>query len=237
MKRKFDPRSIFLSTCFLVISLIFMDNILQTVLCAVIILIHTVLIEVNLNRLFKIFMTSLWLFLSIVLINYFFAGRDLYYILNSLLRLVGIVVLAAVMVSSLDIMDIGFAIEKIFYPLKYFKIPIESISTVIALSLKFIPIMKDEALRIRKAQKARGLDYKLMNVVDKIKNITGLFIPIVVSSIQASIDTANAMDVRGYCAPYKKTRLYEYFFTFKDILYICFTVLFMLIIILMKYKK
>lgn len=234
MKIKFDPRTVFLSSCFLIVSFIFMNNVIENILCVFVALMHSFLLGLKIKNLFKILTASLFLFLSIILINYFIAEKDLYYIFNSLLRLILIIILASVFISSLDIMDIGFAIEKIFYHLKYIKIPIESISAVIALSLKFIPLMKDEALRIQNAQKARGLDYSLMSIKDKIKNITALFIPIVVSSIQTSIHTANAMEVRGYSAPYKKTRLYEHFLTAKDIFYISFTALFMIVIIFIK---
>ena len=234
MTKKFDPRTIFLSTIFLAISLIVMNNINQTILCAAAIVLHVILVGINIKNIIKIFLASIWLLLSITLINYFIIGRDINYIINTVSRLFGIIILAAVVLSSMDIMDIGFAIEKIFYPLKYIKIPIESISTIIALSLKFIPLIRDEAVRIRKAQKARGLDYKLMSVPEKLSNITNLFIPIVISAIQSSVRTAIAMEVRGYSAPYKKTRLYESFMRFKDIIYILFTIIFLILIILIR---
>ncbi|MEI0604676.1 energy-coupling factor transporter transmembrane component T [Brachyspira alvinipulli] len=234
MTKNFDPRTIFLSTIFLAISLIVMNNINQTILCAAAIVLHVILVGINIKNIIKIFLASIWLLLSIILINYFIIGRDINYIINTVSRLFGIIILAAVVLSSMDIMDIGFAIEKIFYPLKYIKVPIESISTIIALSLKFIPLIKDEAVRIRKAQKARGLDYKLMSVPEKLSNITNLFIPIVISAIQSSVRTAIAMEVRGYSAPYKKTRLYESFMKFKDIIYILFTIIFLILIILIR---
>lgn len=234
INKKFDPRTIFLSTLFLTLSLIIMVDIIETLFCFIAILIHIILVGVKVKNLIKIFLASVWLLLSIILINYFLIGRDINYISNSIFRLFGIIILAAIVLSSMDIMDIGFAIERIFYPLKYLKIPIESISIIIALSLKFIPLIKDEAIRIQKAQKARGLDYKLMSISEKICNITSLFIPIVVSSIQSSIKIAIAMEVRGYSAPYKKTRLYESFITAKDFLYIIFNIIFFIFIILMR---
>lgn len=236
INKKFDPRTIFLSTLFLTLSLIIMNNIIQTLFCFIAILIHVILVGVEIKNLIKIFLASIWLLLSIILINYFLIGKDINYITNSIFRLFGIIILASVMLSSMNIMDIGFAIEKIFYPLKYLKIPIESISIVIALSLKFIPLIRDEAFRIRKAQKARGLDYKLMSITEKISNITSLFIPIVVSSIQSSIKTAIAMEIRGYSAPYKKTRLYESNITIKDLLYIIFSIIFLIFLILIRVK-
>lgn len=236
INKQFDPRAIFLSTLFLTISLIIMNNIIQTLFCFIAILIHIILVGVKVKNLIKIFFASIWLLLSIILINYFFINKDINYITNSIFRLFGIIILAAAMLSSMNIMDIGFAIEKIFYSLKYLKIPIENISIIIALSLKFIPLIKDETFRIQKAQKARGLDYKLMSITEKIFNIASLFIPVVVSSIQSSVKTAIAMEVRGYGAPYKKTRLYESFVTIKDLLYIIFSSIFLIFIILLRIK-
>lgn len=236
INKQFDPRAIFLSTLFLALSLIVMNDIIQTLFCFIAILIHIILVGVKVKNLIKIFFASIWLLLSIILINYFFINKDINYITNSIFRLFGIIILASVMLSSMNIMDIGFAIEKIFYPLKYLKIPIENISIIIALSLKFIPLIKDETFRIQKAQKARGLDYKLMSITEKIFNIASLFIPVVVSSIQSSVKTAIAMEIRGYSAPYKKTRLYESYITIKDLLYIIFNIIFLIFIILIKFK-
>ena len=236
INKQFDPRAIFLSTLFLALSLIVMNDIIQTLFCFIAILIHIILVGVKVKNLIKVFLASIWLLLSIILINYFLVGKDINYITNSTFRLFGIIILASVMLSSMNIMDIGFAIEKIFYPLKYLKIPIENISIIIALSLKFIPLIKDETFRIQKAQKARGLDYKLMSITEKIFNIASLFIPVVVSSIQSSVKTAIAMEIRGYSAPYKKTRLYESFVTIKDLLYIIFSSIFLIFIILLRIK-
>lgn len=121
INKKFDPRTIFLSTLFLTISLIIMNNIIQTLFCFIAILIHIILVGVKVKNLIKIFFASIWLLLSIILINYFFINKDINYITNSIFRLFGIIILAAAMLSSMDIMDIGFAVEKIFYPfiLKY----------------------------------------------------------------------------------------------------------------------
>ena len=234
MTKRFDPRTIFLSTLFLAISLIVMNNINQTIFCAAAVILHVIFIGINIKNIIKIFFASIWLLLSIIIINYFLIGRDINYIVNTVFRLFGIIILAAVVLSSMDIMDIGFAIEKIFYPLKYLKIPIESISTIIALSLKFIPLIKDEAVMIRKAQKARGLDYKLMSIPEKISNTANLFIPIVISAIQSSVRTAAAMEVRGYSAPYIKTRLYKSFIRFRDIIYIIYSIIISIFIILIR---
>ena len=69
INKKFDPRTIFLSTLFLTISLIIMNNIIQTLFCFIAILIHIILVGVKVKNLIKIFFASIWLLLSIILIN------------------------------------------------------------------------------------------------------------------------------------------------------------------------
>ena len=77
INKKFDPRTIFLSTLFLTISLIIMNNIIQTLFCFIAILIHIILVGVKVKNLIKIFFASIWLLLSIILINYFFINKDI----------------------------------------------------------------------------------------------------------------------------------------------------------------
>ena len=59
INKKFDPRTIFLSTLFLTISLIIMNNIIQTLFCFIAILIHIILVGVKVKNLIKIFFASI----------------------------------------------------------------------------------------------------------------------------------------------------------------------------------
>ena len=59
INKKFDPRTIFLSTLFLTISLIIMNNIIQTLFCFIAILIHIILVGVKVKNLIKTFGSDL----------------------------------------------------------------------------------------------------------------------------------------------------------------------------------
>ena len=59
INKKFDPRTIFLSTLFLTISLIIMNNIIHTLFCFIAILIHIILVGVKVKNLIKIFFASI----------------------------------------------------------------------------------------------------------------------------------------------------------------------------------
>ncbi len=229
IQNKFDPRTIFLSSLLLFSFIAFTNNINQMIFFLLLILIHSIVVGIKIEYFLKIFIASIWLLLSIVFINYFLIGRDTQYIIILVLRLFGLILLSSVFLSSLSIMDIGFAIEECFYFLRYIKIPVYVLSSVIVLSLKFIVLIKEEALRIQKAQKARGLDFKLMSIKDKLYNIINLFIPIIIFSIQSSIKIAIAMEIRGYSSNYKKTRLYKSYMKVKDYIYLSFIIIFFIV--------
>ncbi|MBC2854934.1 energy-coupling factor transporter transmembrane protein EcfT [Cetobacterium sp. 2A] len=234
MLKKYDPRTIFLSTIFIIIALVLMKTPLEMLLCGILVSVQIYIFKIDIKNLKRILSYSIGLFISIIFVNYFFMGKSETEILLSLGRVLGIIMLSVSVLSSMEISDIGYSIEKIFKPLKYFKIPVESIGTIIAISLKFIPLIEEESKRILKAQKARGIDYDIMKISERIKNIPTLFLPVVISGIQHSINLATAMEVRGYGAPYKKTRLNESKISFIEYSYLIFILIFIFVLGVIK---
>lgn len=216
---KFDPRTILLSTFLYALALIFMNSVGDIFLIGIFVGVHLYIFGLDMESFKKILKYSSTLFISIVFVNYFFMGRDILYIVLSLLRVLGVILISVSILSSMEIMDIGYAIEKLFSPLEKLGLPIHVVSTIFAVSLKFIPLLKEEGERIVLAQKARGVDFSLMNIKEKIGNIGTLFLPVIISGIQHSINLATAMEVRGYGAEREKTRLQESEMEKKDYIY------------------
>ncbi len=54
-----------------------------------------------------------------------------------------------------------------FYPLKLFKVDIDNITLVIAITLAFIPILIDEAKMIKLSLKSKGLDFNFRTLITK----------------------------------------------------------------------
>ncbi|MGL4653386.1 energy-coupling factor transporter transmembrane component T [Cetobacterium sp.] len=220
---KFDPRTIFYTTVIYIATLSFIKKSCQILILLPIIFYHISLFSINLDKLKKLLKYSFGLLLSLIIINYFLMGRSFEYIFISVFRLMTIIILATSLVSTLEIREIGFVIEKTLSPLKFFRVPIESIGVITALSFKFVPMLQEEAERIILAQKARGIDYELMELKEKIKNIITLFFPVVISGIHNAINLAISMEVRGYGNGIVRTRLKNYNFLKKDYLYLSFS--------------
>lgn len=125
-----------------------------------------------------------------------------------LLRIVLMLALTLILTSTTSPMDITFTLEWYLTPLRLVKFPTQIISMMISLTLRFIPSLFEYSQRIMKAQKSRGVDYDKGFLKAKIKSITTLIVPLLVSCFTISDDLTFAMDARGY-DPYSKRTRYK----------------------------
>lgn len=226
---KYDPRTLFFTTFIYILLLAMLRKYIDIVVLLPFLIGHILLFSIKRENLKRVLKYSITLFLSIIFINYFLIGRDLEYIVVGVFRFLGIIFIAVTLVSSIDIDEIGFVMESFLSPLKIFKIPVDSIAVITALGLKFIPLLQEEGQRIYLAQKARGLDFELMGIGERVKSVINLFFPVVVSGIQKAFHIATAMEVRGYGNGMKRSRLKEYNLNKKDYLYMGFTVILLVV--------
>jgi len=141
------------------------------------------------------------------------------------LRIVLMVALTMILTSTTSPLDITYAFEWYLTPLKLIKFPTQVISMTISLSLRFIPTLLEEAQRIMRAQKSRGVDYNRGVISKKIKSITTLVIPLLVSCFSRSEELALAMDARGYDPYATRTRYRILKFGLKDVFSLLFMIL------------
>ncbi|AHB36740.1 cobalt ABC transporter permease [Spiroplasma apis B31] len=122
------------------------------------------------------------------------------------LRIFLMITLTTILTGTTQPLELTLAIEDLLWPLKLIGIPVYIFSTIISIALRMIPTLIDEAGRIMKAQSSRGIDFKNGKLADKVKSMTSLIIPLLVSAFQKAEDLAYAMDSRGYDPHAKRTR-------------------------------
>lgn len=108
------------------------------------------------------------------------------------------------------------AIEKLLSPLKVLKIPVHSLAMMMTLALRFIPTLIEEIGKITNAQKARGADFESGKLLQRIKAIIPIIIPLVVSSFRRAAELADAMNCRCYTGGNTRTRMKQMKFHIKD---------------------
>lgn len=113
-------------------------------------------------------------------------------------RVVLLVVSGSLLTYTTSPTAITDAIESLLKPLKLIKVDIHSLAMIMTIALRFIPTLVEEIDKITAAQKSRGADMDSGNLINKIKAIIPVIIPLFISSFKRAEELAYAMECRCY---------------------------------------
>ncbi|MGM9886921.1 MULTISPECIES: energy-coupling factor transporter transmembrane protein EcfT [unclassified Lactococcus] len=113
-------------------------------------------------------------------------------------RFVLIIFMSTILTLTTPPLTLADGIETGLSPLKKIKVPVHELGLMLSISLRFIPTLMDDTTMIMNAQKARGMDFGEGNLLQKIKSVIPILIPLFVSSFRRADDLAIAMESRGY---------------------------------------
>lgn len=83
-------------------------------------------------------------------------------------------------------------------PLKAIKVPVNQITLMISIALRFIPTIMDEAVKIANAQRSRGMNLDEGGLIRRLTRMVPILIPLFVDSFKRAEELATAMEARGY---------------------------------------
>ncbi len=132
------------------------------------------------------------------------------------------IVTMTLLVATTTEIQLTNAINTILSPLKLFKIPINEWAMTIAIAIRYVPSLLQEAQNILKAQASRGVDFTNGNFKDKIKSIVSLVIPMFSIAFRKADDLSNAMEARNYSPRITRTTYRNYNVYISDIFVILF---------------
>lgn len=213
MIHKMDPRAKLLGS-FYFIGIIFLCNNFPSFLVMMLFtLLAIFLSKVDMKFFIRGVKPLIWLILFTVLLQLFFTqGGKVYWqwgiisitefgLKNSIfifLRFVLIIFMSTLLTLTTPPLSLSDAIEYILRPLKVIRFPAHEVSLMLSIALRFVPTLMDETEKIMNAQRARGVDFGEGNLMDKMKAIVPLLIPLFVSSFNRAEELATAMEARGY---------------------------------------
>ncbi len=108
------------------------------------------------------------------------------------------IVLATLLTATTSAIELTNGLQAIFSPLRIFKLPVNEMSMMIAIALRFVPSLLIESKRILNAQASRGVDFHNGGMMTKMKALTSLVVPLFSIAFKNADDLANAMEARGY---------------------------------------
>lgn len=114
--------------------------------------------------------------------------------------------------------DLTDAIESLLSPLRFIglKSAVHTLAMMMTIALRFIPTLIEEAEKIMNAQKARGADLESGGLIERVKALIPILIPLLISSVRRAYELAEAMECRCYNGGVGKTRMKQMKLSFKD---------------------
>lgn len=109
----------------------------------------------------------------------------------AVLRLLALVVGATVVTSTCRVSELVAVVQWLCAPLRVFGVRPARIGLVLAMTLRFIPVVAERAARIREAQAARG------GTVRGVRAVVGTVVPLLVQVLVLAHTLAEALDARG----------------------------------------
>ena len=89
-------------------------------------------------------------------------------------------------------------LESLMAPLKALKVPVHELAMMMCIALRFIPTLIEETDKIMSAQKARGADFETGKLMDRVKALIPILVPLFISAFRRADELATAMECRCY---------------------------------------
>lgn len=149
-------------------------------------------------------------------------------------RIVNILFLSSLLTLTTKPMELNQGLESLLKPLRALKVNPSIFTMMIAIALRFIPTLINEANKILKAQASRGVDFKEAKLKEKITQVVSLIVPMFVIAYRRAIDLSDAMEARGYDPDATRTSMEVLKFKMADIISLSIICLLCVAIIVLK---
>ena len=139
--------------------------------------------------------------------------------------------LGGFMISTSELLQ---GLTHLLSPLNHIGIQTMDFIAVVQVTLRFLPFLAQSAERIAKAQASRGGDWggKRSGLINRVRQIIPLIIPLFITSLRRSENLALAMDARAYGLLNDRTSMNEIHFTWSNWLVIVLSIMVSLAIFL-----
>jgi len=237
---RLDPRTKLIITLGIMILTVATTDLRIYLWIALFLVFFAAISKIPLPYFFRNLKSFFWLFLLTFLLHIFFAPKEstkyinLGFIklnqlglLNGLIysiRLAIFIFSAAFLSLTTQAVELTDAVFKSFAPLKRIKFPVEELSLITMISLRFIPLLLEEAITLKKAQISRGATFG-GGLIKRTKKSLPLLVPLFISSFRKADELALALDARGFRSGQERTSFRRLVFKTVDYVFLSFFLL------------
>lgn len=218
---KMDPRAKIMAMLFVMIAIFIDAGYLGYAVIGVVVVAIALMGKLKLSFLWRSMKPMLFMLVFLLIINLLVIkdGSILFTIgsfhiysgalsqtLYIVIRLALMIMVTTILTATTKPLQLTLGIEDLLKPFQVIHVPAHQIAMMISIALRFIPTLIEETQRIMKAQASRGVDIEEGKLMEKIRAILSLIVPLFVSAFQRAEDLAYAMEARGYIPDRPRTR-------------------------------
>ncbi|MFW9998977.1 MAG: energy-coupling factor transporter transmembrane component T family protein [Candidatus Hodarchaeota archaeon] len=138
-----------------------------------------------------------------------------------------------IMVSAFSIFFLTVDPNDLALSLISMKLPYE-FAFSFSLAFRFVPTIAIEAQNILEAQQSRGYEMQKKGLINQIKNLFPLLIPLIINSIKRAFNVAEALESRAFGSRKERTYYYSIRYSFKDYIFTLYLLAFLIIVIIVR---
>ena len=229
---KCDPRLKILFLAIYIAAIFLSDSFYSLGACAAVFFLIAAFSGIPIKSLVRSVKAVLFLLIFTALLNLFFSDGEtiifqwkfitfteegVYAAAFLAIRLFLLVLGSAILTLTTTPVSLTDGIERLLKPLKIIRFPVHELALIMSIALRFIPILTDETSRIMNAQKARGADFETGGLMQRVKAIVPILIPLLISAFRRADELGDAMDARCYSGSKVRTKYKKLAFTWRDL--------------------
>ena len=180
------------------------------------------------GRLYKEWLRSIrgliFLFVIIIILNTLFISLS--FAISMIIRIS--IMITAFSIFFLTVHPNDLALSLISMKIRY------EFAFSFSLAFRFVPTIANEAQNIIDAQQSRGYEVKQSGLINQIKNLFPLMIPLIVCSIRRAFNVAEALESRAFGSNKNRTYYYSIKYSFKDWLFTLYLLLFFIVAVIIR---
>lgn len=215
-----DPRTKILFLIFYIVSIFLATNFYALGACAFVFLVVAICSGVPIKSMLRSVKAIMFLLLFTTLLTLFFSNgtmsERIYTSAFLAVRLFLLVLGSSVLTLTTTPVALTNGIESLLNPLKRIGFPVHELALIMSIALRFIPILTDETSRIMNAQKARGADFETGGLLQRMKAIVPILIPLLISAFRRADELGDAMDARCYAGSKERTKYKRLRYAWRD---------------------
>lgn len=169
-------------------------------------------------------------FLLLLIFTSYIFNTSYIFLLTTIIRILLIVEYTTIVTMTTPAFEVGSALAKLFYPLRFFHIPVNQYAFMVSLTISIIPMIHGQANRILKAQASRGIDYHNGPLNSKVYAVKNMLIALFSLSLKQADILSDIMEIRLYDVEQFhsnfRTKPWRFFDTYMFVLHCAMLILF-----------